>query len=116
MRKNKRSSNILKEPECRYSVEVLDVKNLSHWVKGDVLISSSSFLCDVVMGVQCCLERNLGGFILNFIISDYISKRVVGREGVSYHIRLIVNLVSYHIRLILASGHNPVDLGSWQTM
>ena len=33
-------------------------------------------------------------FILNSIMSDYISRRVMGREGVSYHIRLIVNLES----------------------
>ena len=31
-------------------------------------------------------------FILNSIMSDQVSKRVVGREGVLYHIRLVVNL------------------------
>ena len=34
-------------------------------------------------------------FIMNSTISDYVSRKVVGREGVLYHIRLIVNLEQY---------------------
>ena len=33
-------------------------------------------------------------FIMNLIMSDYVSRRTVGKEGISYHIRLIVNLKS----------------------
>ena len=38
------------------------------------------------------IERRIREFIMNSIISDYVSRKVVGKEGVSYHIRLIVDL------------------------
>ena len=31
-------------------------------------------------------------FILNSVMSDYVSRKVVRKEGLSYHIRLIVTL------------------------
>ena len=46
---------MLKSAECKYSVEILHVKSLSHLVKDDVLFYSSSYndvmwewVCDVV--------------------------------------------------------------------
>ena len=31
---------------------------------------------------------------MNFTMSDWVSRRSMGREGVSYHIKLIVNFES----------------------
>ena len=33
-------------------------------------------------------------FIMNYTMNDYVSRKVVGKEGVSYHIQLIINLES----------------------
>ena len=39
-------------------------------------------MCDAI-------ERRIREFIMNSVMSYYVSRRVVGKEGVSYHIRLI---------------------------
>ena len=40
------------------------------------------------------LRRGWREFILNSTMSGYASRKVVGREGVPYYIRLIINLES----------------------
>ena len=44
-------------------------------------------MCDAI-------KRGMEEFILNSTMSDYVSRWIVGREEVSYHIKLIVNLES----------------------
>ena len=39
-------------------------------------------------------REELREIALNSTINDYVSRRIMGREEVSYHIRLIVNLES----------------------
>ena len=82
MKKNKRSLDLLKECGVQILFEVLHVKSLSPLVKNDGYDILHSIL--MYYGNECAmqLKGEWRESIVNSTVSDYVSRRAMGREGV----------------------------------